>query len=101
LFTLIRLFLSSRAALVAENLFLRKQLALFLEREAKRRRTTRAIRVAMVALARFFDWQRALVVVKPETFINWHRTAFSDILATEVTRARPPAPAEKSQSPDP
>jgi hypothetical protein len=29
LFTLIRLFLSSHAAIVADNLFLRKQLALF------------------------------------------------------------------------
>ena len=31
---------------------------------------------AMVALAKFFDWPGALVIVKPETFIRWHRTAF-------------------------
>src|SRR6202040_4327414 len=30
----------------------------------------------MIALARFFDWRDALVIVKPETFIRWHRTAF-------------------------
>ncbi len=30
----------------------------------------------MVALARFFDWRDALVIVKPETFLRWHRTAF-------------------------
>src|SRR5580658_9544963 len=30
----------------------------------------------MVALARFFDWRDALVIVTPETFIKWHRTAF-------------------------
>jgi hypothetical protein len=30
----------------------------------------------MVVLAEFFDWRDALVIVKPETFINWHRTAF-------------------------
>ena len=30
----------------------------------------------MIAFARFFDWRDALVVVKPETFIKWHRTAF-------------------------
>jgi len=30
----------------------------------------------MIALARFFDWRDALVIVKPETFIKWHRTAF-------------------------
>jgi len=61
---------------MAENLFLRKQLALFQERKAKRRRTTAAIRLAMVAFAKFFDWRDALVIVKPETFIGWHRSAF-------------------------
>jgi transposase InsO family protein len=30
----------------------------------------------MVALAKFFDWRNALVIVKPETFVRWHRTAF-------------------------
>ncbi len=30
----------------------------------------------MIALARFFEWREALVIVKPETFIRWHRTAF-------------------------
>jgi putative transposase len=30
----------------------------------------------MVALARFFDWREALTIVKPETFLKWHRTGF-------------------------
>ena len=30
----------------------------------------------MVARAKFFDWRNALVVVKPKTFLKWHRTAF-------------------------
>jgi putative transposase len=30
----------------------------------------------LLALAQFFDWRGALVVVKPETFLKWHRTAF-------------------------
>jgi putative transposase len=76
LVTFIRLFFSSRTALVAENLFLRKQLAMFRERKVKPRRTTISIRLAMVALARFFDWRDALVIVKPETFVRWHRDAF-------------------------
>ena len=76
LLTFIRLFLTSRVALIVENLFLRKQLALFQERKAKPRRTTASFRLRMVALARFFVWRDALVVVKPETFLNWHRTAF-------------------------
>jgi hypothetical protein len=41
-----RLFLSSRAALIAENLFLRKQLALFQERLVKPRRSTAATRAS-------------------------------------------------------
>jgi putative transposase len=74
--TLIRLFISTRVALIAENLFLRKQLALLQERQAKPRRTTAPLRLAMVALAKFFDWRNALVVAKPGTFVKWHRTAF-------------------------
>jgi transposase InsO family protein len=30
----------------------------------------------MVVLAKFFDWRNALVIVKPETFVRWQRTAF-------------------------
>ena len=63
-------------ALLAEILFLRKQLALFQEREARPRPTTIAFRLVMVTLGRFFDWHGALVIIKPETFIKWHRTAF-------------------------
>ena len=66
--------LSTRASLLAENLFLRRQLALFQERKTKPRRTTPSTRLAMLALARFFDWREALTVVKPETFLKWHRT---------------------------
>ena len=75
LLTFIQL-MTSRVALIAENLFLRKQLALFQERKVKPRRTTASFRIAMIALARCFDWREALVIVKPETFIKWHRTAF-------------------------
>ena len=66
----------SRAALAAENLFLRKQLALFQEREKKATPTKAADRFVFSKLARFFDWRSALVIVKPATLIGWHRTAF-------------------------
>jgi putative transposase len=74
--SLLRYLLASRAALVAENLFLRRQLALFKERKAKTRRISNSARLMLLALARFFDWRNALVIVKPETFVKWHRTAF-------------------------
>lgn len=41
---------------------------------AKPRGTTASFRLAM--LARFIDWRDALVIVSPETFLRWHRTAF-------------------------
>jgi putative transposase len=93
LFQLIRLFLSSRAAIIAENLFLRKQLALFEERRVQPRCSTAATRALMVLLSRFLDWREALVIVKPETFLKWHRTAFRTFLEMEVSeRGRPQLP---------
>src|SRR5947199_5364403 len=65
-----------RTALVAENLFLRKQLALFREREKKAMPTTPADRFVFSKLARWFDWRSALMIVKPATLIGWHRNAF-------------------------
>src|SRR3712207_5323892 len=68
--------LRSPHALPAENLFLRKQLALYQERHAKPRRATLATRVALVWLARWCDWRQALVIVRPATLIRWHRQGF-------------------------
>jgi hypothetical protein len=47
-------FPSLRATLIAENLFLRRQRALFQERKTKRPRTTNPPWLAMMALAPFF-----------------------------------------------
>ena len=66
------LSLRSRSALVAENLFLCKQLALYQERKVKPRRTVDATRLLLVALSKFFDWRNDLVIVKPDTLIRWH-----------------------------
>jgi putative transposase len=98
LLTFIRLFFSSRATLLAEIVFLRKQLALFQERKAKPRRTTPTFRLAMMALARFFDWRYALVIVKPETFVKWHRTGFRMFWRWESRkRGRPSLPRNLKQ----
>jgi transposase InsO family protein len=66
----------SRRALAAENLFLRKQLALFQERKLKPHRADDSTRLLMVILGRMFSWRDALVNVKPDTFIRWHRKGF-------------------------
>jgi putative transposase len=49
--------LRSCAALSAENLFLRRQLALYAERKVKARRANDGARLAMVLLSRFFAWK--------------------------------------------
>jgi hypothetical protein len=62
-FDLVRLaFLTarSRSTLAAENLFLRKQLALFQERKVKPRRADDSTRWMMATLSRIFQWRDAL-----------------------------------------
>src|ERR1700676_4477113 len=73
---LLRLAVKSRSALVAENLFLRKQLAMFQERNVRPHRAQDSARWLMACLSRLFDWRGALVVVKPDTLIRWHRRGF-------------------------
>ena len=75
-FRYVGLCLRSPAALAAENLFLRKQLALYQERKVNPRRATHATRLALTVLARWFDWRQALVIVQPQTLIRWHRHGF-------------------------
>jgi hypothetical protein len=49
---------------------LRQQLALFQEREKKAAPTITADGLVFCKLARFFDWRRALVIVRPATLIG-------------------------------
>jgi transposase InsO family protein len=81
-------------AVAAENLYLRKQLALYEERQVKPRRATNAIRVAMVWLSYWFDWRSALRIVKPETFIAWHRKGFRLFWRYKSKPGRPSLPKD-------
>src|SRR5437667_11597209 len=56
--TFIRLCFRPTATVAAENLFLRKQLSLFVERKIKPRRATDAIRFTLARLSRLFDWRK-------------------------------------------
>jgi putative transposase len=94
-FRFLLLGIRSNAALKAENIFLRKQLALYLEREVQPRRATDATRLSMVLLSRVFAWQNALVSVKPETFLRWHRKGFRFLRRWKSRpRGRPRVPAD-------
>jgi putative transposase len=53
-------------AVAAENLFVRRQLALYVERGVKRRRPDVATRVSLALLSRLLDWRTSLVVVRPK-----------------------------------
>jgi putative transposase len=58
------------------ELFLRKQLALYLERQVTPLRADDATRFTLVALSRFVEWRGLLTIVKPDTLIRWHRKGF-------------------------
>ena len=73
---LLAIAVRSRRALAAENLFLRKQLALFQERKVKPRRANDSTRWLMATLSRMFQWRDVLWNVKPDTLIGWHRKGF-------------------------
>ena len=79
-------------ALAAENIFLRKQLALYEERQVKPRRATDATRLAMVWLSHCFDWRSVLRIVQPKTFIGWHRRGFRLFWRWKSKPGRPTLP---------
>ena len=64
-------FRSTRSINV-ENLFLRRQLELYVERGVKPQRIDSVTRIMLVTLSRFFNWRDALAAVRPETMIRWH-----------------------------
>jgi transposase InsO family protein len=73
---IIRVLLANRAALVAENLALRQQLAV-LRRTAKRPRLRRRDRIFWVWISKLWrGWRSALVIVQPDTVVRWHRRGF-------------------------
>lgn len=88
----LRCCLRSPAALAAENLFLRKQLALYQARHVQPRRAIDAVRVALVWLSQWFDWHQALVVVHPETFTRWRRQGYHLFWHGTPGPGRPPIP---------
>jgi putative transposase len=84
----------SRTALVAENLFLRKQLAFYREHKVRPRRITDVARLSLVLWSRLFDWKKALLIVKPDTLIGWHRKGFKRFWRWKSCSGRPALPLE-------
>jgi hypothetical protein len=91
---LVALSLRRRRSVEAENLVLRRQLALYHERGVKPRRIDATTRVSMALLSRLFDWRDALVVVRPETLIHWHLAGWRLFWRIKSRPGRPPIPLE-------
>src|SRR5258708_2016536 len=88
------LLLRSPRSIEVENLFLRRQLALYMERGVKPRRMDSATRIALALLSRLFDWRDSLVVVRPETLIRWHRAGWKLFWRLKSRPGRPRIPLE-------
>ena len=89
-----RLAFPSSRSIKAENLFLRRQLALYIERGVKPRRIDPVTRIALTLLSRFFDWRNALVVVRPKTMMRWHRAGWKLFWQLKSRPGRPQIPQQ-------
>ena len=88
----VALAFQSRQSLQAEVLFLRRQLALYVERGIKPRRIDPVTRISLAILSRFCNWRDALVVVRPETMIRWHSAGWKLFWRLKSRPGRSPIP---------
>jgi hypothetical protein len=73
----LRFLVRSRASLHIEVLALRHQLAVVNRSRRRRARFTNADRLLWAGISRAWrSWRSALVLVKPETVVAWHRRGF-------------------------
>ena len=76
LFGFLRSSFRSRQAVVLENLALRQQLAAY-SRTRKRPALRMVDRIFWVSLCKLWpQWRSALVIVKPQTVLRWHRQGY-------------------------
>src|SRR4051812_5767235 len=82
----------SRAELQLENLALRRQVGI-LQRSVKRPKLTAADRLVWAWLCAVWSgWPSALVIVKPETVIAWHRKGFRLFWNWKIRHGKPGRP---------
>src|ERR1700732_463738 len=97
LFSLLALTARPRRSIEAENLVLRRQLALFKERGVKPRRIEPATRLSLAWLSRLCDWRSCVIVVRPKTIVRWHRAGWRLFWRCRSRPGRPPIPLELRQ----
>ena len=87
----------TRAALQAEILALRHQLAVLQANAPRHLRLKRSDRVLWLLLSRFWSgWRPCLKIVQPATVIAWHRRAFAWYW-TRKSRRRPGRPSASAE----
>jgi hypothetical protein len=85
--------------LALENLALRQQLAI-MKRSNKRPRLHIRDRLFWVVLSRFWSgWQEALIVVKPDTVVRWHKKGFKLFWRFKSRRKSSGRPPNQSRYP--
>jgi putative transposase len=85
--------LKTSAQLRLENLALRQQLTVLRRSAPKRLKLTRADRIFWVWLRRLWsDWKSALMIVKAETVVAWHRRGFRLFWTWRIHRGKPGRP---------
>ena len=82
----------TRAALQAEIVALRHQIAVLQQSAPRRLRLRQSDRLLWICLSRFWPgWRRWLRILKPDTVLRWHRRAFARYW-TRKSRRRPGRP---------
>src|SRR5437667_4303264 len=86
-----------RRSIEAENLVLRRQLALFKERGVRPRRIDATTPLSLAWLSRLCNWRSCVIVVRPETIVRWHRAGWRLFWRYQSRPVRPPIPLELRQ----
>lgn len=82
------------AQLRLENLALRQQLVVLRRSAPKRLKLTATDRICWVSLRRVWrDWTYALIIVKVETVVAWHRKGFRLFWTWKIRRGKPGRPS--------
>ena len=93
--------LRSRLDLQLEILALRHQIGVLERSVHKRPRLTSTDRLLWVSLSRFWrHWRSALLIVKPETVVAWHRKGFRLFWSWKVRHGQQGRPAISRQTRD-
>ena len=91
---ILRSLIRSRVDLQLENLALRHQIGVLQRSLKKRPKLISMDRLLWASLSRIWrDWRSALVIVKPETVVAWHRLGFRLFWTWKVRRGQPGRPA--------